>query len=900
MTPPPDRLAFARRLRRHFWPVPVDREIAEELAAHIALQTRRYVDAGMSEPDARREAELRFGDFESVRDECRDIRNGMEEHMARRERLQDLRIDLKLAFRRLGRSPLFTGVAMLTIAIAVGANTAIFSVLDAVLLRGLPYRNAERVVAIWNNTSQSKAGHTADAAPEYFDLKAQLRSHDAVAALYPQPSSLVAEGGEPERVTAYVVTPNLFDLLGTRPIVGRNFGGDDGAAGAARVVMLSHALWMRRFGGDPAIVGRTVNVSGFPRTIVGVMPPAVRFPDAPLAFMRDPAELWIPSSLESARGGSRGNQVLGVIARRAANVSDAAAAADIDAVAARWRQTYPDRYANENARNWRLDAIPVREEMVGSVRRGLLVAAIAAGFVLLIACVNVTNLLLARGAARQREVAIHLALGAGRARLVRQLLTESAVLGAAGGVAGILFAWVGIRVLLQLDNGNLPRLGEARLDLATLGFSLVLSVVTGLCVGLVPALQQSSRDLRASLNETARGATDSRSSQRFRVSLVVAQIAMALVVLVGAGLLGRSFRELQNVKPGFIPSNVTTAQITLPRAKYDSAAKVIAFYRQVVAAAATLPGISEVSAGYPVPMGPDGWSGSFNVDGEPAGPNDPQPHAEYGVAMPGYFHALRIPLIAGRDFAATDTPDAPSVAIVDEALARAHWPGQSAIGKRINGSRGQWTTVVGVVGHVHKSGPQSDGEPQIYLPHSQSPQATLSLVIRSGGPIAALTQSLRAVVHSLDPQLPISRVQSLESIVAQATARERFNTVLLGTFGLAALLLASVGLYGVMAFLVSQRTREIGIRMALGGAPGAIRGMVLRQGLFISGAGLVIGLLVSLIAARAIRGLLFGVASTDPATYIAIAILLLVVGGVASYGPARRATRVDPLVALRE
>ena len=534
MTPPPDRLTFVRRLRRNFWPVPIEREIAEELAAHIALQTRRYMDAGMTEADARREAQLRFGDYDRIRDECRIIRTDMEEAMEQRQWLQDVRIDLKLAARRLRRGPLFTAVAVLTIAIAVGANTAIFSVLDAVLLRGLPYRNADRLAMIWNNTSQSRSEHTADAAPEYFDLKEQLRAHDAVGALYPQPSALVADGGEPERLAAYVVTPNMFDLLGARPALGRAFGGDDGIPGATRVIMLSHALWMRRFGGDSSVIGRVVTVSALPRTIIGVMPADVRFPDAPVSFLREPADLWIPSTLESLRGDSRGNQILAVVARRAPNVSDAAAQADIDAVSARWRKAYPHRYASDAARNWRLDAIPVRDEMVGGVRRGLIVAAIAAGFVLLIACVNVTNLLLARGATRQREVAIHLALGAGRARLMRQLLTESAVLGCLGGVAGIVLAWLGVRVLLLLDNGHLPRLADTRLDLRALAFSLTLSIATGLLVGLIPALRQSSRDLRPSLNESARGSTDSRSSHRFRVSLVVAQIAMALVVLVGA------------------------------------------------------------------------------------------------------------------------------------------------------------------------------------------------------------------------------------------------------------------------------------------------------------------------------------------------------------------------------
>ncbi|HEY4303664.1 MAG TPA: ABC transporter permease [Gemmatimonadaceae bacterium] len=902
MTLSSDRLSFARRLRRHFWPVPIDREIADELAAHIALQTKRYIDVGMSEDEARREAESRFGDYDSVRDECREIRTDMEEQMAHQERLQDLRMDLKLAVRRLRRGPLFALVAILTIAIAVGANTAIFSVIDAVLLRGLPYRYADRAEMIWNTNAQTTAEHMAVAAPEYFDLKEELRAHDAVAAIYPQPSALVADGGEPERLNAYVVTPNLFDLLGATPSIGRGFGGTDGQVGATRVAILSHALWTRRFGGDPTIVGRAINLAGTPRTVIGIMPPGIRFPDAPLGFMRDAADLWIPSTLESARSDQRGNQIMAVVARRSPGMNASASAADLNTVAALWRTTYPDRYASESSRHWRLDAVSVRDEMVGSVRVGLLAVAAAAGFVLLIACVNVTNLLLARGATRQREVAIHLALGARRGRLIRQLLTESALLGVLGGVMGLLLAWIGIRILLLLDNGHLPRLGEASIDLKALVFSFGLSIVTGLLVGLVPALQQSSRDLRPSLSDSARGSTDSRAHHRFRISLVVAQMAMALVVLVGAGLLARSFSALQHVKPGFVSNDVLTMQLTVPRAKYDSASKVLSFYQDLVVRTAHVPGVVEASGGFPIPMSTDGWSGSFNVDGEPAGPNDPLPHAEYGVAMPGFFHALRIPLIAGRDFASTDTRAAPSVVIVDEALARAHWPGQSAIGKRLNPNRdaGRWATVIGVVGHVHKSGPQSDGEPQIYLPHAQSPQTTLSIVVRTNAPANAVGQPLRALVRSLDANLPISRMQPLEEIVDRATARERFNTVLLGAFGFAALLLASVGLYGVMTFLVAQRTREIGIRMALGGEPGSIRSMVLREGLMISGAGLAIGIAVSLVATRAIAGLLFGIAPNDAETYVGIGALLFIVGAVASYGPAHRATRVDPLVALRE
>jgi putative ABC transport system permease protein len=890
------------RRRRSFWPVSIDREVDDEIAAHIALQTRRYMDAGMSEADARRAATARFGDVDQIRDELHHIRTDMETDMRRAELREEMRMDAEFAVRTLRRSPLFAAVAVFTIAVAIGANTAIFSVLNAVLLKSLPYRHADRVEMIWNQNGDGIENQTAVSIPEYFDLRDQLRAHDAVAAIRTQPSALGAEGGEPERLNAYVVSPNLFELLGASPLLGRSFGGDDGVPGGLRVIVLSHALWTRRFGADPTILGRTVSLAGFQRTIVGVMPPGVRFPDAPLGFLHEPADVWIPTTFEPQRADSRGNQIAAVIARRSPGVSDAQAKADLDAVAARWRVSIPDRYAAAWAKNWRLASVSVRDQMVGSVRVALFVIAGAVGLVLLIACVNVANLLLARGATRNREIGIRMALGAGRGRLVRQLLTESVVLSIAGGALGLFLAWAGVRLLVRLDGGQLPRLGETRIDLAVLAFTLGLSVVTGIVVGLFPALQQSARDLRGALSESSRGASDGRGRHRLRVSLVIAQVAMALVVLIGAGLLARSFAALTRVNPGFSPEHVITAQLTLPRNKYDSTAKVIRFYEQLVSQAAALPGVAAASGGHPIPMSSEGWSGSFRVEGEPDGPNDPSPHAEYGVAMPGYFRTMGIPLVAGREFESTDARGTPQVAIVDEVLAKQHWPNQSAIGKRINanGPRDSLATIVGIVGHVRKSSPQSEGEGQIYLPHAQSPQGTLNIVLRSKGTAASLAQPLRGLVKSLDSELPVSRMESLETLVSRSLARERFNTMLLGVFGLAALLLASVGLYGVMAYLVSQRTREIGIRMALGGEPAAIRGMVLREGLIISIVGLVIGTAVSFVAAKSLRGLLFGVTPTDAATYVGIGSVLLLVAAIATYGPARRATRVDPLTALRE
>jgi putative ABC transport system permease protein len=901
----PDRLPLAKRLRRVFWPVSIESEIADELRAHIELQTRRYMEAGLSEEDARAAARQRFGDIDRVRHECRDIRDDMETQMQRAELREELRADVAFAFRTLRRSPLFATIAVLTIAVAIGANTAIFSVVNTVLLQSLPYRHADRAALIWNSNSRSSVNHTAVAIPEYFDLKEQLRAHDAVGAIRPQPSAIIGDGSDPERLNAYVVTPNMFELLGVTPMIGRSFGGDDGTPGATRVIILSHALWMRRFGGDPSVVGHTVNIAGFVRTIVGVMAPETRFPDAPLGFLREHADLWIPSTYEASRNDERGNQIIAVVARRAPGVTGAQAQADLDAVTARWRVAYPERYATEWAKDWSLATVPLRDQMVGSVRTGLFVIAACVGLVLLIACVNVANLMLARGAARQKELAIRLALGAGRARLVRQLLTESVVLAAAGGAFGLLLAWAGVRALVRLDAGNLPRLADTQIDAFVLFFSLAISIATGLVVGLIPAFQQSADGAHAGLNVKTSGNGDaaSRGRHRLRVSLVVAQVAMALVVLVAAGLLGRSFLALAQVKPGFSSANVMSFQLTLTRPKYDSTYKVIAFYQQAIAAVSASPSVISASGGYPLPMSGDGWSGSYYVQGEPDGPNDPVPHGEYAVAMPGFFQTLSIPLIAGRDFAATDVRGGPSVVIVDVALAQRHWgSAQNAIGKGLNPNRPprQYATVIGVVGHVHRAGPHNEGEPQIYVPHAQSPQTTVSIVARGTGAPTTLAEPLRAAVRGLDRDLPVSKLRPMDEYVSAALAKQRFNTTLVAIFGCTALLLATVGLYGVMAYLVSQRTREIGIRIALGGQPGAIRAMVLREGILISVGGLVVGAAISLAASRAVSGLLFGVRATDAVTYGGIAALLLVVGAVASYGPARRATRIDPLVALRE
>jgi putative ABC transport system permease protein len=892
-----------RRLRSRalFWRVPVETEVDEEIAGHIALQVHRYMARGMSEADARATALARFGDAERVRAECTTIRHHMEAEVRRTEYLSELRQDLLFALRTLRKNPIFTAVAVLTIAIGVGANTAIFSVIDAVLLTAPPYRHADRTVVLFNSYSQDGLGKAAVSAPEMFEFRETFRSLDAIAALRPAPATIVGEGAEPEQLNAYVVTPNLFDLIGMTSALGRTFRPDEGAPGGEMVAILSDGLWRRRFGADPGIVGRSIMINGIARLVVGVMPAGIRFPDEAIGYAKAPADIWLANSYAASNiPQNRGNQNLVVLGRMRPGATRASLDQDLIATANRFKSELPDRYASAAAKNWHVVALTLRDEMVGAVRPVLLLLGGAVGLVLLIACVNVANLLVARGALRQREVAVRLALGATRARLLRQLLTESLVLALGGGAIGVVLAWLGVRTLTLLQPGNIPRLEETTVNGPVLAFSLAISILTGLLVGLFPALQQSRADVAATLTEGARGASDGRSRRRMRALLVVAEVAMALVLLNGAGLLARSFAALQTVRPGFEPSGTMTMYTSLPRSRYDDE-KVAAFYERLQTDIAATPGVTHVGGIFPLPMSGDGWSASFDIDGWPKDAVE-EPHAEMAATMPGYFRAMGIPMLEGRDFTADDRAGRPWVAIVDESLARKYWPNESAIGKRVSSdvADGTFETVIGVVRHVRSKGPAETSEPQMYLPYLQHPQGMLYSVVRTSASPATLANPMRDAVRLLDRDLPVSKVRAMDDLVRQTLARQRFNMLMLALLALVALGLASIGLYGVMSYLVAQRTREIGIRVALGGQPRDVRWLVVRESLWISVAGLVIGTGVTLMLSGVLGKLLFGIRATDPVTYVSIATLLFVVSWVAAYGPARRATRVAPLIALRD
>jgi predicted permease len=873
--------------------VSIDSEVDGEIAAHIELHTRHLVASGMSEVDARAEAMRRFGDMERTRQELRDIRHSMESDTRRSEMHNDMKMDATFALRMFRRTPLFTILLIVTIAVAIGASATIFRVIDAVLLRPLPYERPDRAYVLWNGY---QGGPSALSAPEYFDLAEQLRAFEGIAALTPQPTALGIPGEDVERVSSYAVTPNLFTLLGVRAAVGRGLQPTDGKAGGERVIVLSHVLWMRRFGGDPSVVGRSVSLGGAPATIVGVMPSDVQFPDAPIEFLRERADLWLANNFEHLRGDERGNQFFAAIGRVRAGVGEKELRADVAVLERRFQQAFPDRYTAPRVPGWRLLTVPLREQMVGAVKPALAALAGAVTLLLIIACANVAGLLIARGAARRREMAVRLALGAGRRRLVRQLLTESTLLGLMGGGAGLALAWTLSRLIAQFDPGGIPRLDQARFSAPVILFSLAVSILTGIAVGIVPALGGSRNHLRDALSDEARG-TSSGGHGSLRRLLVGAQVALAVVVLVAAGLLGRTLLALRSVDTGISAAQVHYLRVDPPRARYDSAYKVLAFYDRLRDELATSTSGS-VAAVYPLPMSGEGWGGSYEV---PDVPSDRALHAEYAVSSPGYFRVAGIVMLEGRDFTADDKRGNPPVVIVDEVLARTHWPQGSAIGKQLNPNRdpGQWATIVGVVRHVRNSGPRNDGEAQIYIPHAQAPQRPMAVVVRSNIEPNAMRPLMRDALRRADSQVPVSRQGTLAALVAKATATDRFYAIIITAFATTALLLATFGLYGVMSSLVEQRRREIAIRVAVGGAPRTIRWLVMREGLLVTIAGLVAGSIGALGGTRLLSGLLYGTRATDPLTYGAIALLVLLVTVVAAYAPLHRATKVDPIEALR-
>jgi putative ABC transport system permease protein len=764
---------------------------------------------------------------------------------------------------------------------------------------------AGALLVFYNSYPQTALEQAATAPEEFADIRVQSQAFEHLAGIRPQIAALtddcVTVDCEPERVTAYGVSPELFDLLGVLPQRGRPFAPSDGVTGAPRVVMLADALWRRRYHADPAIVGRTITLGGVPREVIGVMAPGMRFPDEPVGYITDRADLWIPVNWEDLKDG-RGNQYLVTLALLREGVSPSQGQADLQRIGEGFKAQFPERYAEPNV-TWRLGSTSLTEQMIGDVRLGLTVLFGAVACVLLIACANVANLTLARGASRRREMAVRSALGANGRRLVQQLLVETLMLTSAGTVIGLGVAAAGLQVLLSLNPGNIPRLDTARIDATVLLFAAALAFVTGIVVGLLPALRQAKADPQHALGDGTRGLDTSSPRRRLRGALVMVEVAIAVVVLTGATLLIRSFVAMANVPVGVSGTDVAVARLTIPRASYNEPAKVFDFHLSMRDRLAALPGVRRASAVYPLPMSGSGWSGSVGIVGRADTPGEPEPHAEYAVALPGYFTAVGIPLIEGREFTDADRLGAPLTVIVDEEFARRYWPGQPAIGQTMatngNVDEGPFHTVIGVVGHVRNKGAREAGEGQLYLSALQKQEFSLFFVAQTEGSPSALLSSIRSAVREQDSRLPIAELSTMGEVLTKFTARERFNVLLFTIFGGVALVIASIGLYGVLAFLVTQRVREIGIRLALGGRPADLVRSVLTEGLALTAAGLVAGLGGAFLMGRWMKDLLFEIEPADPVTYGIIAGVMLVVAVLAAIGPARRATRVDPVDVLR-
>jgi putative ABC transport system permease protein len=812
--------------------------------------------------------------------------------------------DLQFALRQLIKQPGFTFIAVLTLALAIGATTAVLSLVNALLVRPLPYRDPQGLVLLLQHFKSQNLERIPVSPPEFVDYETRAHSFGKLGAFGYTSFNLAAED-RPERIAGATVTAGVLPLLGVTPVKGRFFEAEECKLGRDDVVILSARLWQRRFNSDPQIIGKKLLLNGKSFTVVGVMPPGFDFPLQLFNLgnggqFRERADIWKPLAFPDEEMKARGSRGYFVIGRLAAGTSVEQSQAEIETINAQMRREHRDNYSQDNSFGG--DVFPLQELAVGGIRPALLILAGAVFLVLLIACANLTTMLLARAAAREREIGIRVALGAGPLRLLKQVLTESVLLALVGGAAGVLVALWGVESLKAIGAQTVPRLGEVNVDLNVLGVTLAIAVGTGIIFGLVPALASARPELTEALKEGGRSSTQGTRRNRLRNGLVIAEVALALVLLSGAGLLIKSFARLQNVNPGFNPRNALTFEISLPNLQYPDDASIVRFNQEAQRRIAALPGVQSTGFSTILPLAGTNSDWSFAIEGRPSGDNSPTPDEEKRQVSPNYFRALETSLIKGRFFTDADNADAPRVIIVNQAFAKKFLPNEDALGKRITfdnpKKNPKWITIVGVVGDIRHFGLDVDPKPEMYVPFAQEPYFTTIYVVRSSQDLRGLLSAIRREMQAIDPAIPLANVRTFENVIAESVAPRRLSVVLLGVFAAVAVLLASVGIYGVISYLVVQRTHEMGVRMALGAQRADVLRLVVGHALKLVGIGTVVGLLLALLSTRALSALLYSVGAFDPTTFIFVTIALAAVALLASYIPALRATRADPLIAL--
>ena len=897
MTRPP---VWRRYLR--FWGPDPAADVDDELHFHLESHVEMLVRQGMLPAEARAEALRRFGDVHRVKRAVRD----MDERSARADRraeLRDaLRQDLSYGLRSLRKTPAFTAIAVLTLALGIGANSAIFSVINGVLLEPLPFPRSEQLAKIVTRFTGFGLERAYLSEPELVDFQREARSFDAVAGFAWRSYSMTGEG-DPERVRALRATANIFRVLGVPAARGRVFLPEEDSPGHDDVVVISDGLWRRRFGADPAILGRTIALNGVSRTVIGVLPPSFNFGDVASRV----AEVIVPLALNLDTLSGRSAHYLESIARLKPGVPVQRADAEVATIAARLTKAYPVNYPEKLG--FGASVLLLRDAWVGSTRPALLVLAGAVGLVLLIACANVANLLLARGEARQRELAVRVALGAGRSRIVRQLLTESLLLALAGAAVGLVLAPWGVNALLAVNPQGLPLVQRVSVDGTVLAVTLALTVATGLLFGILPALQASRSDVQVVLKESGRGASGGRRGQRTRAALVAGQVALAVIVVTGAGLLLKSFWRLQRVDPGFDTSSALAFDVTLPAVRYTSDSLVVGFFAALLDRLAALPGVDAVGAVTRMPLSGEVTNWDIEIDGRPETGSEAPVSPNFQIVAGDYFRTMRIPLRAGRTFLASDGGTAPPVVLINETLARQQWQGRSALGVRFRVRGGTppspWMTVVGIVADSRQASLREEPRAEYFLPITQARTSAggawgaMTMIMRTRSDPASLASAARRATWSVDPGLALANIRTLRDLVSDSVAQPRFTMLLVLIFGAVALVIAAIGVYGVVAYSVSRRTREVGVRLALGARPTDVLRLIMRQSMVVAVAGIVLGVAGALVVTRALAKLLYGVSANDPWTFGVIAALLAFVAALATYVPARGVTRVDPTSALR-